>query len=107
MIFSSGNGDLCKVYWNGDNRKSLRIELIMHWAFHPKNVDFPISTLKFYKPSIRLNFLTVKSPAKEDTVEAGRVAERLERWTCKFKSHPDRLIDLFSVIPSSNPRPRL
>lgn len=44
----------------------------------PKNVDFdPIFTLKFYKPSIRLNFLTIKSPAKEDIVEAARVPERL------------------------------
>ena len=72
------------------------IESLLTWAYialsiyHPKNVDFPIFTLKFYKLSIRLIFLTVKSPAKEDIVDAGRVAERLERWTCKFKSHPDR-----------------
>ena len=54
--------------------------------YHPKNVDVPIFTLKLYKPSIRLNFLTVKSPAKEDIVEAERVAERLEPWAELFKA---------------------
>ena len=34
----------------------------------------------------------------------GSVAEWLERW--KFNSRSDRLLDLFSIIPSSNPRPR-
>ena len=72
-----------------ESRLALNLSCTEHFTL-AKNVDFPIFTLKFYKPSIRLIFLTVKSPAKEDIVEAGRVAERLERWKCKFKSHPDR-----------------
>ena len=34
----------------------------------------------------------------------GSVAEWLERW--KFNSRSDRLLDLFSIVTSSNPRPR-
>ena len=34
----------------------------------------------------------------------GSVAEWLERWKFRFRS--DHLLDLFSIVPSSNPRPR-
>ena len=42
----------------------------------------------------------------------GRVAEWLECWTCNSKAQsskscPDRYLDLFSVVPSSNPQSRL
>ena len=57
-------------------------------------------------------FLTLFTVTPEK--DGGRVAERLKRWTCNLysplqlvKSRPDRLLDLFSVVPSWDPRPRL
>ena len=37
------------------------------------------------------------------------MAKQLERWGCntKFKSRPDHKLDLFTVVPSSNPPPCL
>ena len=35
----------------------------------------------------------------------GSVTIQLERWTCiSPQSHTDRLLDLFSVVPSLNPQ---
>ena len=47
-----------------ESRLALNLSCTEHFTL-AKNVDFPIFTLKFYKPSIRLTSLPSKVPQKK------------------------------------------
>ena len=55
------------------------------------------------------SFLSLWQPVPNFQIEGGRAVKGLNLQfgnpECKFRS--DRLLDLFTVIPSSNPGPRL
>ena len=58
------------------------------------------------------NVVKIGRPDMEIVIERKQnqgvsVAELSARWSRKFESRSGHLLDLFSVAPSSNPRPRL
>ena len=55
------------------------------------------------------SFLSLWQPVPDFQIEGGRAVKGLDLQfgSPEFKFRPDRLLDLFTVVPSSNPRPCL